>query len=218
MLRANNLIGFGGRRAAAGGLTPVVWNSADKAANMSLSNGDRTMTATSNASGGARGTVGKSSGKWYFELVQGATVFGSGAAAVPFGIATSGVSLTADDVGADANGAGIRRDCSNYRYNATNTAANPDPGGFATTSAVLMVAFDADAGSIWFGANGTWGGVGGVTGDPGAGTTPSISGLGSGPWFPIAKRNSTNGASITLNASAALCAYAAPSGFSYWGS
>jgi len=41
-----------------------------------------------------------------------------------------------------------------------------------TTGNVVQIAFDADAGKLWFGVNGTW-----REGDPAAGTSPSFSGL-----------------------------------------
>lgn len=49
-------------------VTYATWNPSDKSANVTLSNGNLTATITANtAFYGARATIGKSSGKWYWE-------------------------------------------------------------------------------------------------------------------------------------------------------
>lgn len=212
------MIGFGVRTA----LTPVVWNSLDKTASVTLSNGDRTAQATA-ANQGVRGNIGKASGKWYFEIVNGPTTRWSGTGtAYIFGIATASfVTLGSTGVGLASGSAGVENRVDNYQLNGGGAvAANPDPGSGATLDSVFMFAVDLGAGNMWIGVNGTWGGVGGVVGDPAAGTAPSLSGL-SGTYFPCASLSPGGGGNngfATLNASATQCTYAAPSGFSYWGS
>ena len=61
--------------AAAGGLTYATWNPADKAASIVLSNGNLRASAPVYP-GLVRATVGKSSGKWYWEITP---FFGGGA-------------------------------------------------------------------------------------------------------------------------------------------
>jgi hypothetical protein len=194
-------------------LVPVTWNPLDKTASCTLSNGDKTATAGATDQA-VRGNVGKSSGKWYFELVQGSNIWNS-AGAIPFGISKAAFLFGAANIGVDANSAGVNTNLSDYRFNGSSTGGNPDPGDFSSAGGVLMVAFDADAGHLWFGLNGTWGGIGGVTGNPGAGTGACITGIGAGPWYPTVT-NSASGDIIHLYASLADCAYAPPSGFSYW--
>jgi hypothetical protein len=75
----------------------ATWNSADKAAAVTLSNGDLTASTTTSL-GSVRATVSKTSGKWVFALgLQGAD------AVQLFGIATSSASLSTFP-GGDANG------------------------------------------------------------------------------------------------------------------
>lgn len=214
MLRVTNLVGFGARRLVAAAAVPVVWNSADKTASITLSNGDR--TATSSATGqGVRGNIGKSTGKWYFELKQGSNPWSVGGDR-PFGIAQSSYTMGDFNLGAgDGLTVGVQTNFNNFIYNSSTVSVDPQPADFLLTGDVLMVAFDATGGKIWFGCNNAWGGVGGVTGDPGAGTTPAISGIASATWYPIAQRGDS-GDIIDICASAVHCTYALPSGFSYW--
>lgn len=216
MLRVNNLIGFGSRRAAVGGLTPVVWNSADKTASVTLSNVDRTATAGATAQG-VRGNQGKSSGKWYCEIVQGSTPWQNTGGNLAFGVAlASFVTLGSTPVGLAAGSAGVQMNLNNYeKNNSGSVAANPDPGSGTTAGSVFMIALDMDGAQIWFGLNGTWGGVGGVTGVPATGTAPSLSGLTAGAYFPCISISDSGGIAH-LYASASDCAYSPPSGFSYW--
>lgn len=212
MLAVTNLIGFGARRLVAAAATPVVWNSADKTASLALSDGDRTGTSSA-GSQGARGTISKSSGKWYFELVTNGA-WGGAAGTYNAGLATSGFSL-GGQLGAASTGLAFNNSASNARYNNSAVTVNPDPGGWTTASAVAMIAVDLDAQYFWFGINGTWGGLSGVAGNPGAGTTPVLTAFGTGPWFPCIT-NGNSGDACTISASAAHCTYTPPSGFSYW--
>jgi hypothetical protein len=215
MLAVTNLIGFGARRLVAPVASPVVWNSLDKTASVTLSNGDKTATASANNQG-ARGNIGKSSGKWYFEIVQGSTPWQNAGADNAFGIAlTTFVTLGSTDVGFAAGSAGVANSFNTYRLNGGSfVTADPHPGAGNSAGSVFMIAVDLDAGYVWFGVNGTWGGVGGVTGVPATGTAPSLSGL-SGTYYPCASV-SDNGGIAHIYASLADCTYAPPSGFSYW--
>ncbi len=217
MLRVNNLIGFGSRRAAGGGAaTPVVWDAVTKTADLALSNGDATATAGS-ADEGAFGTVSKSAGKWYFELVMGATVWNNSTGGTrPYGLANSSFVLGSANLGGDTGSIGLNSGLGDFRYNGSNTAVNPDPGGFSTAGAVLMIAVDLDAQYFWFGVGGSWAGLAGVAGNPGAGTTPVLTAFGTGPWFPCITNSNASGSKVTIAASASDCTYSLPSGFSYW--
>ena len=209
------MIAFGGRSTA---LVPVVWNSADKTATVTLSNGDKTATSGS-SNGGVRGNVGKASGKWYFELnIDTTNVWNTSGTIRAYGIATAAfVTLGSTGPGDASGSAGILVNLNNFRLDGGSTVTNnPDPGT-AASGGVIMLAFDAGAGNLWFGFNGTWCGVGGVVGDPGAGTTPSLSSIPAGTYFPCISRSGGSGRPVDLWASLADCAYSLPSGFSYWG-
>jgi hypothetical protein len=95
-----------------------------------------------------RGTMGVTSGKWYFE----ATLTGTSGSYQPnsmVGVMTAATSTLSDAYGGSisrsyqANG-GLQGD------NSTGTASS------ATSGDVIMCAFDIDAGKVWFGKNGTW--------------------------------------------------------------
>ena len=57
---------FLGKSVAGGSVTYATWNPADKHASVTLSGGDLTAASTG---GSVRSTIGKSSGKWYWEVV-----------------------------------------------------------------------------------------------------------------------------------------------------
>jgi hypothetical protein len=195
------------------GGVPVVWNSADKTASLTLSNGDKTATCSA-SSQGVRGNQGKSSGKWYFEIAHGSNAWSTGGNYI-FGVATAAfATLGSTGVGTASGSAGVQFSLNNYRLNGgTAVGSNPDPGN-GGANVVCMFAVDLTAGNIWFGVSGTWGGVAGVTGVPATGTAPSLTGL-SGTYFPCASLGG-NSNICHLYASAADCTYSLPSGFSYW--
>lgn len=215
MLAVTNLIGFGARRLVAPVASPVVWNSLDKTASCTLSNGDKTATASAKNQG-VRGNIGKSSGKWYFEIVQGSTPWQNSGGEKALGLALSSfVTLGSTEVGDAAGSAGVTLNFNQYRLNGgAAVSSDPNPGSGVTAGSVYMIAADLGAGYVWFGLNGTWGGVAGVTGVPASGTAPSLSGL-SGTYFPCVTR-SDNGGIAHIYASLADCTYTPPSGFSYW--
>lgn len=207
------MIAFGGRSVA---LTPVVWNSADKTASVTLSNGDKTATASA-TNQGVRGNIGKSAGKWYCEIVQGATPWQNTGGNYVFGVALAGfATLGSTGVGLAAGSAGVQVNLNNFTLNnGTAVADDPDPGTGTAAGSVFMIALDMDGAQVWFGLDGTWCGVGGVTGVPATGTAPSLSGLTAGAYFPCVSLSDSGGIAH-LYASASDCTYSPPSGFSYW--
>jgi hypothetical protein len=122
------------------------------------------------------------SGKWYFEYT--ASVVG---AATVFGLESGNAQQSS---GAGFSGA-------NARW--TQFA------GAASNGDVLMAAVDRASGFVWLGRNGTW-----LSGDPVAGTSPSHTGLGADPWFPVVYINSANG---RFNFGQRPFAYTPPTGF-----
>jgi len=60
-----------------GAVAYATWSTTDKSANMTVSNGDLKVTATSGISGGARSTGAQSSGKFYFEVLHNTVPGGS---------------------------------------------------------------------------------------------------------------------------------------------
>lgn len=94
-----------------------------------------------------RGTLGVSSGKWYFE----ATLTGSTGST---GNNMVGIMTTATSTLSDAYGGAVSR---SYQANGGMQGDN-STGTVSSASSgdVIMCAFDIDAGKVWFGKNGTW--------------------------------------------------------------
>ena len=154
-----------------------------------LSNGNLDCVSTSSY-GLVLGTIGMSSGKWYFET----TLNGSGAAN-SIGIATDAVTITQYP----------GYDSLSWTYLADgrkiNGGSRTSYGASFTTGDVIGVAFDADAGSLTFYKNGSSQGT-------------AFTGLTSGPYFPVVGDDSSvSQAEQSLNFGQRPFAYTAPSGF-----
>lgn len=162
-----------------------------KGSGITLSGAD--LTETGAASGVVLATVGKSSGKCYWEI----TVGGNSSIV---GIAQQGVDLDGF-LGGAARGIGYFGPTGDV-FNAASSTAY---GATFTTSDVIGVALDMDAGKVWFSKNGTWQN----SGDPATGTNPAAS-L-SGTWFPAA--SNFNPSASTANFGATAFTYTPPTGF-----
>lgn len=189
------------------GAEGVAFDPSNTAASIALSGGNRTATGIANSGGITRSVTGKSSGKWYAEAVN--PVFSSAGTngCGTIGLVTAGEALTnwlGQGAGAYGlwNVGGVLR---TYFAGASNAAgmigANP--------TQVLMLAWDADAGRVWCGVNGTWL----ASGDPAAGASPrydnpALQGL---HYLASGPRNTGN--QVVLQATPN---YAPPSGFSFW--
>lgn len=170
---------------------------ATQAGPITLSNGNRTMTSSS--LGTARTTTSRTSGKFYFEMLATGSFANythtvgviTGEVPTQVGDGTSSWSY------ARTNGGGT------YYHDGSTSGS---PANFSNND-VVQVAIDMDAGKIWFGVNGTFGG------SPSAGTSPAFTGL-SGTYYPAA---STQGSGVlTYRPNVAAQTYSPPSGFSAW--
>jgi hypothetical protein len=174
---------------AASAATYATWNPSDKSASITLSNGN--LTAVQGGTNGVfqsvRSTIGKSSGKWYWEY----TAVGNGRMA---SIALSTAGLTATYLGADANGWGFYGGDGKKYNNATGVAY----GTTFTAGDVISVALDMDAGTVIFYKNGVSVGTAftGLTGTMFAGIS-----------------NDTNNDGFTANFGATALTYTPPSGY-----
>ncbi len=177
----------------------VTWNPSDKNSNVSLSNGNLTAGSSSVAFGSVRATLGRSAGKYYFEILctqMGSTRTGLGDGA--FSLSTY--------VGNSAKSAGIVSGANtNSGYTHTNSGAVSISNGN-----YLMIAVDMDADKAWLGVNGTWA----FSGDPAAGTNPWLDAV-SGTVYPATSVYETN-VSFTLRTKVSQFGTAPPSGFSAW--
>lgn len=131
------------------------WNPADKDSGVTLSGGNLTASIVHSSSSGSavRGTAGKSSGKWYFEVTITAT---SGLTSI--GVANSSMPLT-NSVGEELNSWGY------YSSGRVAHGAAIASGGAYSSGDVIGVALNMDAGSVTFYKNGvSQGGFSGLTG------------------------------------------------------
>lgn len=184
------------------------FNASDKSANVALSGGDKVATFTSSSDGGVRGTLGKTSGKWYFEIVIGAT-FGGGNSGVGITIGSSNLALIGnvsdDSMITFASG------------NVWNDGSHPNSVGAPSPGDVICYAVDLDNNKAASRRNnGNW--LGDASCNPATATNcyDIASWLGSNDAFIVATANN-NGNSYTLRVSDSDFSYSKPSGFSAWG-
>lgn len=183
----------------------VEWNPADKAANITLSGSNKTATKViDNAYAGVRATLGRSTGKYYFEVV---IVEGGTSPFITIGVNAASESLN-NFTGSSANGWGYYQQTGEKTNNGATTAF----GASYATGDVVGIAVDFGLGYIWFAKNDVW-----QTGDPVTGTSPAFTGL-SGTLFPTTAihRGDSPANSVTGRFASADFTETLPSGFSAW--
>lgn len=173
----------------------ATWNPADKHANITLTSGSLVATATADGWKSVRSTIGKSSGKWYWEVTMDAI----NDIMVDVGLASVPVSSYA---GNDSDGYGYY----NTDGNKYNSGANVAYGATYTTD-IIGVALDMDNGKVWWSKNGSWQ----ASGDPGAGTNEAYSGLTGTMYAMLSIYTNTN--KTTANFGASAFTYSVPTGF-----
>jgi hypothetical protein len=152
-------------------------------------NGNLDVTSVGSANGKILGTIGVSSGKWYWECVP------NSSDNIAFGI-TKDNTVLANYPGQDAVDYSYHNDGSKYSNNSGSAY-----GATFTTNDVIGVAFDADNGTLTFYKNNSTQGL-------------AYSGLTSGPYFPmVGDPSSAPDISATVNFGQRAFAYTAPSGF-----
>jgi len=202
---------------AGGGAALSTLNSADKSANLTLSNGNMTATATSGSNAGVRSTTGKTSGKLYVEFYTGATWSSSGGNA-GFGIMSAAPALNNFGAGNATGG------CLTLAYGGGNIYFNGGGvgGGIGVfgPNQQFGVAVDLGASKLWFRSGAVTGWTGnGANADPATG----VSGINIAAVFPgspafVAVSFDGSGSIVTINTGAtAFTNGGPPSGFSAWG-
>ncbi|MCU0936800.1 MAG: hypothetical protein MUF66_12245 [Gammaproteobacteria bacterium] len=187
----------------------MAWDSGKKCSSITLSNSDRTATrASAGLYDNARvlGTIGRSSGKRYFE------------------IQITQIPNSYPHVGGISQSGGDYCDWLGSEDNAiilTNQGEVYDLSGYSKTLTAwdsvndrLQVAVDFGAGKVWFGKNGTWM----DSGNPGSGTNASATFTAGATFYPqaITSWSGTAGSQLVLSAATADLTYTPPSGFTAW--
>jgi hypothetical protein len=169
-----------------------------KGANITLSaaNLNASMSATSDASFSSTITI--TSGKWYWE-----SVITSPSTDYPYiGVATPNFNYQA------VGGSCIRSSATGFFKASNATKWNLSSSAYGSSfvaNDVMMIAYDADGGKIYFGKNGTWD----ASSDPAAGTSPAFTGVNA----PVTPAGFVYNCSWIMNFGQRPFAYTPPTGF-----
>jgi hypothetical protein len=188
------------------------WNRLQTSSSITLNNGNLDATI----SGGfliysAAGTVEVTTGKWYYETVVTA---GFSTNYPLIGVCdvtqiTSAINTSFYSTAGGGNSTGIIARGKTNVYLSNNTSTS-DGVTYNYTSDVIMIAFDATLGKVWFGKNGTWNNSSDPATNTGGHTFSTVSGNG---YRPYVQCNADTSNSWTSNFGQRAFAYTAPSGF-----
>lgn len=191
------------------------WNATYGSTRFSVTNGGLTANATQiNQTDTILSTVGRTTGKYYFEMNMGPT-----GEDLWYGIATAAHSNNNTLIGNDTVSLAFDNNPTNWRYNASNSGsgmtgpANGNIVGFAVDldNGKIWVRNATTAPSSWFGAAGA--------GDPVAGTNGfSFTPFAAATFLAFTSNQNGTTQGVTMNAGASAFVAAAPSGFSAWNS
>ena len=178
--------------------TFATWSATDKSSSVSLSNGDLTAMASSYQVA-ARATIGKSTGRWYWEV----TVDNTSSSYAAVGVLTMsalfdyglGNSSIAPGIGFSPSGS-----------ISVSSGSSGSACGYASGN-VIGVALDLVSRAIYFSVNGLW--QGGA--DPAASTGGLALGISGESMYPAVSLGV--GDVLTVNFGQGPFAHAAPSGF-----
>ena len=160
-----------------------------------ISNGNLDVANIANTQGFGHGTIGVTSGKYYFEMLVGTSSGYTDVHLVGWQVASPAV---------------VNR--GTYRSNGTiyDFAGSTTSGSTYTTNDIIGCAVDVDAGKVWFAKNNTWQN----SGDPAAGTNEAFTFTAGTEVFPaFVLDNQPNSITATFNFGQRPFAYTAPSGF-----
>jgi hypothetical protein len=181
-------------------------NPLSKTSPATISNGNLNVSTTASSANISivAGTIGVSSGKWYWEVV-GTAVDSTRMAMYVCDATKYGLNLTASTgaYGYGANGQKIQGDGTNWF--GTGSAY----GNSWTTNDVIGIALDMDNGKVWFSKNGTWQ----ASGDPAAGTNEAFSGLSGSKTCGMYLYTEGSATTAVFNLGQRPFSYTAPSGF-----
>lgn len=171
-----------------------VVNDLSDVSNIVLSDGNLNITNTVDSWPTVRGTIGVSSGKWYYEVVSTDTTrWGAGWATKEFQSGTTFSNSIGDGL------IGYSTDPLSVYDFGTGRSINGSPAFSASTpqNNILQVAIDIDAGKFWLGINNTYvNNSSGSAGNPSAGTNELETFTAGTEMFPSFLNN---GGNLTIN-------------------
>jgi hypothetical protein len=169
----------------------ITWDNANRSGSVTLSAGN--LTASGGGTGIVLATVGKSSGKWYWEIVINS--FSNWAAT---GVGTAAVIGTGGDLYSTANGYAYATFSTSNSYKATNNGFTAFGAPFGVAS-VIGLALDMGAGTLAFYLNGALQGT-------------AFTGL-TGTIYPADGSQSGNAWNHSAHFATASFVYSPPAGF-----
>ena len=181
-----------------------LWNPLIVSSNLVYSNGNTELTPD----GSWRttlGTLGVTTGKWYFEVV---VETHSNYYAIGISNPDSATIGTTNNLGTDANAKDwgyVHAGGTSGLYKYNNNSGTEFTSGLPSNGNTLQVAFDVDAGKVWFGKQNTWE----SSGNPATGANPIYSNL-SGTIFAAISERSAQHLSLTEEED---FAYTPPTGY-----
>ena len=172
--------------------------------------GNLSVSGSSAGVKNTRGTIGKSAGKWYWEVTAtGGDGVNNGGG---LGIAEQAMPNNAQYVGGAASGFGFGYTCCATQYFVSWTGVTANGGPPATsaikTGNVYTFALDMDTGRFWAGQDGVWFNAG----DPAGGTAPAATGL-TGTVYPAATFYANSINALTANFGGSPFKHKVPAGF-----
>ena len=179
------------------------FNPLDKHASLTVSDGNLKVQASTTQWELARSTFFLNSGKHYWEFTWTGSVTGTSGYQMGLKTPESTLSAAAAQVGSYAF-----QYTTIYSTNGTTNSVVISPGSI-TSGDVVMFAYDADAGQMWIGVNGTWNG----SGNPALGASPDWTNLPKTGLSPFAGCYGSSN-TITLNAGQKAFEYTNHDGFS----
>lgn len=186
-------------------VTYATLNPSDKSSYITLSNGNLTATASSSGWRSVRSTLSKNSGRWYFEIAAD-SIYGVAAGQLGlFGIADLNMSVDSYVGSSSGNGWGWWGYDVQKQYYHAGSASSAKVG--LADGDKVMIAFDVEAGKLWFGKNGTWN----ASGNPAAGTNEIFSGLDASSYYACISLQ--NPAYVTANFGQNTFSHTVPAGF-----
>lgn len=187
----------------------VTWDKSWSGSGLSFADLDLSVSSLTPDTRNVRTTLGRSSGRWYWEIrvTSGASSVNGGGV----GLATSDMPAGTPYIGADPSGlsfgySGFPQYFLQWAGAWVNGA--PPPSSALQAGAVYMFALDLDAGHLWLGENGGWFGGG----DPAAGKLPTATGL-AGTVYPAATLYGNSPHALLANFGASAFTYPVPAGF-----
>jgi hypothetical protein len=188
----------------------VNWNPADKGSELILSNSNLSARCPSGSvsRSSVRANISKSTGKWYFEIIN-----LDGGAFHRIGWSTD-LALAAGDLNTNLPytiyaGVGWNMSQTLDRWELSNITHGVSA---ATANAVVMTAIDlTSGGKVWFGKDGVW-----FSGDPATGTSPADSWAGTANFLPFisVSASALTNPQVTGRFKTEDFSYAVPAGFS----